>query len=125
MKDQGSFRQSRGLDMEKSPGWRCQLPSCPIPPSALQSSLGLRVDGCDSALPSCSLVALAGMLLTEHFFSHPEMAAHLQVEATVSAGVAGRVAVAVLLNPHSLGPAEDKARRQERKTKHGHNYGRY
>lgn len=49
-------------------------------------------------------VALAGMLLAVQLIPNPEMAAHLQVQATVRAGVAARVAVAALLDADCLVP---------------------
>lgn len=47
-------------------------------------------------------VALAGVLLTEHLVAHPEVAAHLQVEAALCAGVALGVAEAVVHDAHHL-----------------------
>lgn len=49
-------------------------------------------------------VALAGMLLAVQLIPDPEMAAHLQVQATVRAGVAARVAVPALLDADCLVP---------------------
>lgn len=72
--------------------------------------LGLGEDCCRKTVSFWPLVALAGMLLAVHLLAHPEMATHLQVEATVSAGIARRVAIAVLLDPHSLSPTREAGR---------------
>lgn len=72
--------------------------------------LGLGIDCSDRAGYSWPLVALASVLLTKHLFAHPEMATHLQIKATISAGIAGGVAVAVLLDPHGLVSVKDNKR---------------
>lgn len=49
------------------------------------------------------LIAFACMLLAEQLVFHPEVAAHLQVEAAVCARVALRVAETLVHDPHRLG----------------------
>lgn len=85
------------------------LVGIPVQPLELPSHLRLGIDSQDGAVLCWALVVLAGVLLAVHLFANPEMAAHLQVEPTVGANVAGRVAVAVLLDSHSLVSGEDGA----------------
>lgn len=54
------------------------------------------------------LITLACMLLAEQLVFHPEVATHLQVEATVCAGVALGVAETLVRDPHRLGAATTK-----------------
>lgn len=50
-----------------------------------------------------TLIALTRMFLAEQLVFHPEVAAHLQVEAAVCARVALGVAETLVHDPHRLG----------------------
>lgn len=90
--------------------WQKPPSDCsPVQLPELPSHLRLGIDSQDGATLCWALVALAGVFLAVHLFPNPEMATHLQVEPTVGANVARRVAVAVLLDFHSLVSGEDRA----------------
>lgn len=78
-----------------------QAASSPPHRAGAQGS-GVGGDGGGGRPPRRALVAQAGVLLAVELVAHPEVAPHLQVEAAVGAGVAGRVPVAAVLDPHRL-----------------------
>lgn len=53
------------------------------------------------------------MLLAVQLVPHPEVPSHLQVQPTVSAGVAARMAVPPLLDTHGLVPLENASHSKE------------
>lgn len=99
---------------EKIPGGNLHLTAFPFFFSFLSSAVNLRlgIDGQDGAVLCWALVALAGVFLAVHLFPNPEVATHLQVEPTVGANVARRVAVTVLLDFHSLVSGEKKTEKK-------------